>query len=530
MPKSTSPNLHPVDAAAFNVLSYNVWGMFNAKDNEKRLRHMAEKKLHQFDIICLQECFGEGDFKTIEAVLKNHNFNCIRVTSAPVGPGLALFTRFPVLSHTFFRFPIKGIAEKIHHGDYYSNKGVTVSRLKVPCCKNSLGTSTTNLVVYNTHLIAQYEKYSKLKTYEAETYSAVRLSEIAFIASVITSTSNPVDDNILICGDFNAGPQSPEMMLLSALVERYALKQLHHMEAVDPSIHIGDGSNPAALIKALPTDTATKSNTTYSLENVYNSSSTSYFQLLDLVEDLPAQLDHIIYRPAFGRVTAASAVEAVETKLTLLPFIPPHNADIDDEYRVDESDIRACFQGDICHNVAQAVVVFDSNTEVPEINHPMSDHWGVAARFVMTNVAAPGGLVSGPKDKMDFFGRTTFTIDAKELVEKLSGFTADREEMHQFTIRYATGIISRSHIRNLREFKSMMYYAAGIAIGAPFAICAAASYDPLGMLGWLPTNFLCTMCGLVGLSTFIIGYVQRQYDAITMADVRDGLVRAADKP
>ena len=104
----------------------------------------------------------------------------------------------------------------------------TASRQEHSCSASSSDSSASTRIpfmevnVYTTHLVAQYQKYSQLGSYEVETYAAHRLSQIHSLASFIASTSR-AGDALIITGDFNASPSSPEISLLLALCHRQGI-------------------------------------------------------------------------------------------------------------------------------------------------------------------------------------------------------------------------------------------------------------------------------------------------------------------
>ena len=387
---SSSSPLSQHSTIPFSVLSYNVWGLFTSQDVASRMKALAEAKLHLHDIVCLQENFNLGDYNTIlngmnaaAAASGLPPFNGIHDVSSFVGPGSSIITRFPILSHNFYQYPVQGVPELVLHGDYYANKGVSVTRLQV--AKN------TTVVVYNTHMVAQYEQFSKLGSYAAETYAAMRLAQAAFYADVIASTASAPTDNVIMCGDFNCGPASPELTMLSTLVEERRSTKNKNIWTAASSSKVTD----APLVKALPTDAVT--NITYSFDNSYNSSPASYFQILSMTEDIPVQLDHIIYRhrPLKSCNNTRNGAASSSGVLRMVPYFSGITAE---KKALLRDDIRSVFtetrgsEGGASRSSSPSLpiaevspqgVVFSFTTPEHNGGQPLSDHWAVSCRFVV---------------------------------------------------------------------------------------------------------------------------------------------------
>jgi endonuclease/exonuclease/phosphatase family metal-dependent hydrolase len=337
----------------FRVVSYNCWGIFNSKYKDERLRHLATK-IRQFDVVCLQELFSEADYLLLKGLLGGSDeFYSRRFPSSFIGSGLAVFSKHEIISSDFMTYPCQGFPEKIYHGDFFANKGVALCRLRMRSFSpqgvslDGTGTSSNSfyatpklhspddgydVLIYNTHLVAQYEKYSKLGSYDKETYAGYRLSQAHSIAKFVVATSRP-HDNVVVCGDFNSDPHSPEVRLFLAQCAVHGLD----------------------MSKVLIPDDST--NYTYTIENLFNApAGCTYLAVMDMQEDMPVQLDHIFFT---GK------------HLSLRPFranqgdVSAHHAKHNDEGTI-------------------GVVLFTNNREVNTKDGklvPMSDHFGVGARF-----------------------------------------------------------------------------------------------------------------------------------------------------
>ncbi|CAO3697799.1 unnamed protein product [Rhizopus stolonifer] len=112
--------------------------------------------------------------------------------SGAFGSGLAILSRFPIISSTYHRYTLNGKPLKIFHGDYYVGKGAGAVVLKHP----QLG----NINVFNTHLHAGY----------GDGYKAHRAAECWELAEWVRQCQGPV----IVTGDFNSTPTSLNYTLI----------------------------------------------------------------------------------------------------------------------------------------------------------------------------------------------------------------------------------------------------------------------------------------------------------------------------
>jgi len=159
------------------------------------------------------------------------------------------------------------------------------------------------------------------------------------MANLICNTSRP-GDNIILCGDYNASPSSPEIRLLLGIC------------------HLRNGLE---FSRTLVEDDNT--NFTFTFDNQFNNGNPFYNRLVDNQEDIPVQLDHIMF--------------SVGSQLQLAPLLP-----------LKQADVAQPFQHH-CLETPMAAVMFTNNREVSTGDKkcpfcPISDHFGIAARFVVS--------------------------------------------------------------------------------------------------------------------------------------------------
>ncbi|KAI8378947.1 inositol phosphophingolipids phospholipase C [Blakeslea trispora] len=175
------------------VLSYNCWGLaIVSKDRELRLKAIAEAlQTQDCDLITLQEVWVAKDFERIEHAVKSRLPYSKYFPSGALGSGLAIFSKFPILSHHYYRYTLNGHPLMFIHGDYYVGKGVGSIVVQHPI----IGL----LEVFNTHLHASYSPMHQ--------YTAHRAAECWQLATILRNSA-AMGRQIIMSGDFNSIPSS----------------------------------------------------------------------------------------------------------------------------------------------------------------------------------------------------------------------------------------------------------------------------------------------------------------------------------
>ncbi|KAK4687628.1 sphingomyelin phosphodiesterase 2, partial [Tremellales sp. Uapishka_1] len=189
-----------VENNTLKVLSFNVWGLaFVSKDRKIRIKAIAEYLASSsFDIVCLQELWIYKDFEIVrEEVLQNLPFSRFFHTGA-LGSGLAIFTRYPLISAQALPYSLSGAPYQAIAGDFFVNKAAANVVLLHP----ALG----EIEVWNTHMHAAGEG-------GPETDQAHRMTQSWQLANAIRSGA--AKGRYIICmGDFNSQPWSIPISIL----------------------------------------------------------------------------------------------------------------------------------------------------------------------------------------------------------------------------------------------------------------------------------------------------------------------------
>lgn len=364
------------DEVPLRVATFNLWGIFNSKMRDARMKVFASK-IQNYDVLLLQEQFSPDDFDLIyqsasREVQETYYFR--RFRSSFYGSGCAVISRYPVKQAFFHTYPLQGYPEMVLHGDFFANKGAAMVRVQIPVPGGENGGTVAlqEVVFYTTHLVAIYQKVSQLPSWKQERYLPYRISQAISLANLILSTSRPTD-RIVIGGDFNCSQRSLEVQMLLILLKRHG----YDMQSVLPS--------PRALLDTAKTDAERDQGLrlfTFSNRNAFNTMKTSYFKMLKLEADVPSQIDHIFFsRPAFTlrefpkcpdvedafprRVNGQPNGLVIFTKNQV--YVPP----------------QPTLWGSVWHSLITGKSHGKAGDDSKADLYPLSDHYGVAAMLGM---------------------------------------------------------------------------------------------------------------------------------------------------
>ncbi|CEP08862.1 hypothetical protein [Parasitella parasitica] len=164
-----------------------------------------------YDIITLQEIWVSKDFELIKEAVKQTLPYAKYFYSGALGSGLAILSRFPIISTSYHRYALNGNPLKFLHGDYYVGKGVGSALVNHPV----IGL----LEVFNTHLHAGYgpkDQYKAHRATECWQLANILRSSAAMGRQIVMVYNTRLFDEqkrILILrygqsGDFNSVPSS----------------------------------------------------------------------------------------------------------------------------------------------------------------------------------------------------------------------------------------------------------------------------------------------------------------------------------
>lgn len=197
---SASASVAPLPVPSeIRVLTLNCWGLkYISTYRAQRLTEIG-RQLTLLDpsphVVCLQECWTQADYLSIKRqtaqILPHTKF----YHSGIFGGGLAIFSAFPVVGSSMYRYPLNGRPTAFFRGDWFVGKGVACATLK-------LGPNQGDLMeVLNTHLHAPYEREPN------DSYICHRTAQAWEIAKLARAARDR-GRLVLAVGDFNMVPSS----------------------------------------------------------------------------------------------------------------------------------------------------------------------------------------------------------------------------------------------------------------------------------------------------------------------------------
>jgi endonuclease/exonuclease/phosphatase family metal-dependent hydrolase len=184
------------------VATLNVWGLPEplSVDPLRRLRAIAER-LPEIgaDVVAFQEVW----FADARRVLRDGGSraglaHAWAPDAAIGGSGLLVLSRLPIAEAALAPFALRGLPERVTHGDYYGGKGYVRVRLDTPAGP---------LTLVGTHLHARYAGDVR------HAYLAHRAGQVVQLALATAAIEHP----LIAAGDFNFTAESDEHHLLTGL-------------------------------------------------------------------------------------------------------------------------------------------------------------------------------------------------------------------------------------------------------------------------------------------------------------------------
>ena len=192
---SSQLNLPAEAPKDIKVASFNVWGLLISKHRKDRMKAIAEHlKSSDYEVVGLQELWMRKDYEQLAEELSEAFPFSYYFKSGQIGSGMATFSKFPIKQAMFHRFMLNGQAHHIWHGDWWSGKGVGLTRIAV--------SQNFTINFYNTHLHAEYDK-------EEQYYLGHRISQLQQLLQFVQmSSAVPESEKYLnvIVGDLNTMP------------------------------------------------------------------------------------------------------------------------------------------------------------------------------------------------------------------------------------------------------------------------------------------------------------------------------------
>ncbi|MBW2315534.1 MAG: endonuclease/exonuclease/phosphatase family protein [Deltaproteobacteria bacterium] len=184
------------------LASLNVWALplGIARHVAPRMKAIGERIGElDVDVVALQEVWTEEARAALVAGGRDVGLEHIwHNPAARGGSGLLFLSRRPFVDVEFHAYTLRGLPQRVHHGDYWGGKGFALARLE---------TEGGPVTLLDTHLHAQYTDDP------IDEYRGMRTGQAIQLAATVRGRPDP----IVALGDFNLRTGNPDHAVLMGL-------------------------------------------------------------------------------------------------------------------------------------------------------------------------------------------------------------------------------------------------------------------------------------------------------------------------
>lgn len=192
---------------SIRVVSLNCWGLkYLAKHRHARLKYIGEELARRQpapEIVGLQECWTQEDYLSIRESTRHILPYGKFYYSGIFGGGLAILSKWPIVSSQMYRYPLNGRPAAFYRGDWFVGKGVACAEIKYGPGRRDVAE------VFTTHLHAPYEREPN------DSYLCHRTAQAWEITRMMRAASER-GSLVIGLGDFNMRPLSLAHQIIEA--------------------------------------------------------------------------------------------------------------------------------------------------------------------------------------------------------------------------------------------------------------------------------------------------------------------------
>lgn len=184
-----------------NIFTLNCWGLkYVSRHRSERIQAITRYlENSHYDIIALQELWVHADYDLVRLRLsKSLPFSKLFYSGA-LGAGLAIFSRFPIVSATIHPYSLNGSPIDVVAGDWFVGKAAASVLITHP----TLG----QVQVFNTHLFAQGGEGGPVHHHAHRLVNAWEFAKLSKQAAELGRY-------VIAAGDFNSIPTSLPMTVI----------------------------------------------------------------------------------------------------------------------------------------------------------------------------------------------------------------------------------------------------------------------------------------------------------------------------
>ncbi|GLB35805.1 putative endonuclease/Exonuclease/phosphatase family protein [Lyophyllum shimeji] len=291
------------------VLSLNCWDLkYVAKNRKERIEGIAEALSHSdYDIIALQELWVFADYEKIQQRVSPRLPNSKFFYSGALGAGLAIFSRYPIISTSIHPYSLNGAPIDVAAGDWFVGKAAASVVILHP--------TLAQVSIFNTHLFAKGGE-------DGPEYNRAHRLVGAWEFAKLTRQAAEMGRYVIALGDFNSIPTTLPITVIR-----------EHAGLADAWIatHSDDTSTTSV---SSPLEAVQKYGVT--ADSPLNSYSAG--KPLDPYARrfLGKRLDYILYRQPFGPPTSPDSrfptLRPTDCRVVMTGKVPGHDCSYSDHF------------------------------------------------------------------------------------------------------------------------------------------------------------------------------------------------------
>ncbi|KAF5385348.1 hypothetical protein D9615_001203 [Tricholomella constricta] len=291
------------------VLSLNCWGLkYVAKNRSERIEAIANELEHSnYDIVALQEIWVFADYEKVQERVSSRLPHSKFFYSGALGAGLAIFSRFPMISTSVYPYSLNGAPIDVAAGDWFVGKAASSVVILHPV----LG----QVQIFNTHLFAKGGE-------DGPEYNRAHRLVNAWEFAKLTRQAAELGRYVIALGDFNSIPST---LPITVIREHAALADSWLVTHPDES-SVTSVSTPLEAVQKYGI-TADSPLNTYSAGKPLDPYARKFWG---------KRLDYILYRqphrPSANSDTKYPVIKATECKVVMTDKVPGFDFSFSDHF------------------------------------------------------------------------------------------------------------------------------------------------------------------------------------------------------
>ncbi|KAF9055920.1 inositol phosphophingolipids phospholipase C [Panaeolus papilionaceus] len=287
------------------VLSLNCWGLkYVAKVLEQRIEAIAQELSNSdYDIIALQEIWVFAHYERVQSLVSKRLPYSKFFYSGALGAGLAIFSRWPIVSTAITPYSLNGTPLDVAAGDWFVGKAAASVTILHPL----LG----QVQVFNTHLFAKGGE-------DGPEYNRAHRLVNAWEFAKLARHAAEAGKYVIALGDFNSIPPTLPMAVILDHADLTDTWVVTHPN-VDPSLV----TSPLEAVQKLGI-TADSPLNSFSAAKGYTHGSWG------------KRLDYVLYRqPIRNTNQPLPVLRAVASKVVFMDLVPGQTYSYSDHFGLD---------------------------------------------------------------------------------------------------------------------------------------------------------------------------------------------------